>query len=45
MSRDMNRIKVVRAETLETLYQIAECLNVDVKGLLNSSKNDDIQNL
>ena len=74
MSRDMNRIKAVCAETkhtnlwlthelkkdvapvskwctntsqpsLETLYQIAECLNVDVKDLLNSSKNDDIQNL
>ena len=43
MSKDMNRIKVVWAETLETLYQIAECLNVDVKDLLNSSRNDDIQ--
>lgn len=72
MSKDMNRIKVVWAETrhtnrwlthelkedeatvskwctntsqpsLETLYQIAECLNVDVKDLLNSSRNDEIQ--
>ena len=72
MSKDMNRIKAVCAETkhtnlwlthelkkdvapvskwctntsqpsLETLYQIAECLNVDVKDLLNSSINDDIQ--
>lgn len=33
MSKDMNHI----------LYQIAECLNVDVKDLLNSSRNDDIQ--
>ena len=74
MSKNMNRIKVVLAETkhtnqwlarelkkdeatiskwctntsqpsLETLYQIAECLNVDIKDLLNSSKNDDIQKL
>lgn len=72
MSKDMNRIKAVCAETkhtnlwlthelkkdvapvskwctntsqpsLEELYQIAECLNVDVKDLLNSSINDDIQ--
>lgn len=72
MSKDMNRIKAVCAETkhtnlwlthelkkdvapvskwctntsqprLEALYQIAECLNVDVKDLLNSSINDDIQ--
>ena len=25
---------------LETLYQIAECLEVDVKELINSNKND-----
>ena len=72
MSKDMNRIKAVCAETkhtnlwlthelkkdvapvskwctntsqpsLEALYQIAECLNVDVKDLLNSSIYDDIQ--
>ena len=29
--------------SIEALYQIAECLNVDVKDLLNSSINDDIQ--
>lgn len=72
MSKDMNRIKAVCAETkhtnlwlthelkkdvapvskwctntsqpsLEALYQIEECLNVDVKDFLNSSINDDIQ--